>query len=324
MAPVFGHGRLRLYLLKLLDESPKHGYEIIQQLKERFSGLYAPSAGTVYPRLSRLESEGLIRHESDERGRKVYHITAAGRAELEARAEDMAALESEIRASVRDLAAEIRDEVKESARHIQEELQKAAQEAQSTSSGAKAASSAAGASHCGPSRHPVPAGDRSDRSERDDDRGSWGKDDWREWKRAQHDWKEQWKDQWAAQWKDQWAAQWRDHWQDEAAKWKRMAEESVDDWTGRRSRDREDRDRDDRDDRERDDRGGDRGDRERDDRGDREQFDELRSSFLRFRDEVRSMARERRPDSPVSPDQMAAAREVLERAARELREIFRG
>ena len=238
MAPVFGHGRLRLYLLKLLDESPKHGYEIIQQLKERFSGLYAPSAGTVYPRLSRLESEGLIRHESDERGRKVYHITAAGRAELEARAEDMAALESEIRASVRDLAAEIRDEVKESARHIQEELQKAAQEAQSSSSGATAApSAAAGAAGCGPSgRHPVPTGDRSDRSDRDEDRGSWGKDDWREWKRAQHDWKEQWKDQWAAQWKDQWAAQWRDHWQDEAAKWKRMAEESVDDWTGRRSR----------------------------------------------------------------------------------------
>ena len=65
MPPVFGHGRLRLYLLKLLDESPRHGYEIIQQLKERFDGLYAPSAGTVYPRLSRLESEGLIRHETD-------------------------------------------------------------------------------------------------------------------------------------------------------------------------------------------------------------------------------------------------------------------
>src|SRR5579859_7977514 len=159
MAPVFGHGRLRLYLLKLLAESPKHGYEIIQQLKERFSGLYAPSAGTVYPRLSRLESEGLIRHESDERGRKVYHITAAGRGELEARAEDMSALESEIRASVRDLAAEIRDEVKESARHIQEELQKAAQEAQSSSSG-KAAGPAAAARSGGAreARWPVPGG----------------------------------------------------------------------------------------------------------------------------------------------------------------------
>jgi len=40
MTPVFGHGRLRLYLLKLLDESPRHGYEIIQQLRERFAGLY--------------------------------------------------------------------------------------------------------------------------------------------------------------------------------------------------------------------------------------------------------------------------------------------
>jgi len=126
MAPVFGHGRLRLYLLKLLAESPKHGYEIIQQLKERFQGLYAPSAGTVYPRLSRLESEGLIRHETDERGRKVYHITDAGRTELAARADDMDALETEIRESVSSLAEEIRDEVKESARHIQEELRAAA------------------------------------------------------------------------------------------------------------------------------------------------------------------------------------------------------
>src|SRR5256885_3317981 len=134
MAPVFGHGRLRLYLLKLLAESPKHGYEIIQQLKERFQGRYAPSAGTVYPRLSRLESEGLIRHETDERGRKVYHITDAGRAELEARADDMAALEAEILESVSSLAEEIRDEVKESARHIQEELRAAAAEAREESS----------------------------------------------------------------------------------------------------------------------------------------------------------------------------------------------
>jgi DNA-binding PadR family transcriptional regulator len=266
MAPVFGHGRLRLYLLRLLDESPKHGYEIIQQLKERFEGLYAPSAGTVYPRLSRLESEGLIRHETDERGRKVYHITDAGRAELAARADDMAALETEIRASVSNLAEEIRDEVKESARHIQEELRAAAKEAQSSASKRPATAS---------------RGDRDDRSE-------WSKDDWRDWKRAQHDWKEQWK--------DQWAAQWREHWQDEAARWKRVAEDSVDDWTGRRSRDRDDR----------------------------EQLDELRATFLHFRDEVRTMARDRRPDLPVTSEQLEQAREVLERAARELRDIFRG
>ncbi|NUP41901.1 MAG: helix-turn-helix transcriptional regulator, partial [Streptomyces sp.] len=74
MAPVFAHGRLRLYLLKLLDESPRHGYEVIRLLEERFHGLYAPSAGTVYPRLAKLEKEGLVTH-STEGGRKIYALT---------------------------------------------------------------------------------------------------------------------------------------------------------------------------------------------------------------------------------------------------------
>ena len=81
MSPVFGHGHLRLYLLSLLDESPKHGYELIQALEERFGGTYVPSAGTIYPRLGKLEEEGLVTKSAD--GRKtVYAITDAGRAEL--------------------------------------------------------------------------------------------------------------------------------------------------------------------------------------------------------------------------------------------------
>ena len=89
MSPaVFGHGRLRLYLLKLLDESPRHGYDVIRELEDRFLGLYSPSAGTVYPRLARLESEGLVTHEVTD-GRKVYSITAAGRAELAARSGEL-------------------------------------------------------------------------------------------------------------------------------------------------------------------------------------------------------------------------------------------
>ena len=81
MSPVFGHGRLRLYLLKLLDESPRHGYDVIRALEDRFLGLYAPSAGTVYPRLSRLESEGLVT--VGRRGRPQglsHHRGRAGRA----------------------------------------------------------------------------------------------------------------------------------------------------------------------------------------------------------------------------------------------------
>ncbi|MGI5214558.1 PadR family transcriptional regulator [Plantactinospora sp. CA-290183] len=102
MSGVFGHGRLRLHLLTLLDAGPRHGYELIRVLEERFLGHYAPSAGTIYPRLRRLEVEGLVTHHAAG-GRKVYQITEAGRAELRQRADEVAALESEIRTSVADL-----------------------------------------------------------------------------------------------------------------------------------------------------------------------------------------------------------------------------
>lgn len=74
--PVFAHGHLRLYLLSLLAEQPQHGYELIQSLGERFGGTYVPSAGTIYPRLAKLQEEGLVTKESDGR-RTVYAITAA-------------------------------------------------------------------------------------------------------------------------------------------------------------------------------------------------------------------------------------------------------
>ncbi|MGK5731205.1 helix-turn-helix transcriptional regulator [Streptomyces sp. URMC 124] len=125
MPPVFAHGRLRLYLLKLLDEAPRHGYEIIRLLEERFQGLYAPSAGTVYPRLAKLEAEGLVTH-TTEGGRKVYAITAAGRAELAGRQGELAELELEIRESVAALAADIREDVRGAAGDLRRQMQEAA------------------------------------------------------------------------------------------------------------------------------------------------------------------------------------------------------
>jgi DNA-binding PadR family transcriptional regulator len=127
VSPVFGHGRLRLYLLKLLDESPRHGYDVIRELEDRFMGLYSPSAGTVYPRLARLEAEGLVTHEVSE-GRKVYQITDAGRAELAERQGDLDDLEQEIAGSVRDLATEIRSEVRGSVADLRSELKAAAKD----------------------------------------------------------------------------------------------------------------------------------------------------------------------------------------------------
>ena len=126
--PVFAHGSLRLYLLALLDEQPRHGYELIQALSERFGGTYSPSAGTIYPRLSKLEEEGLVTKRSD--GRKsVYEITEAGRAELESRRHELDDIEDEVTDSVRRLAQGVRAEVDEAMRSLRAELASAAREA---------------------------------------------------------------------------------------------------------------------------------------------------------------------------------------------------
>jgi DNA-binding PadR family transcriptional regulator len=125
VSPVFRHGRLRLYLLKLLDEAPRHGYEVIRLLQDRFLGVYAPSPGTIYPRLARLEEEGLVTHDEAD-GRKVYRITDKGREELRARYDDLAELEEEITASVRDIAQEVSEDVRATVRSLREELTSAA------------------------------------------------------------------------------------------------------------------------------------------------------------------------------------------------------
>jgi len=127
MTNVFSHGRLRLYLLKLLADSPRHGYELIRLLEDQFLGRYAPSAGTIYPRLARLEAEGLVTH-SQQGGRKVYAITPAGRDELARRSGELAELEAAIRDSVRGMAAEIRAEVRDVARDLKGEFRRAARE----------------------------------------------------------------------------------------------------------------------------------------------------------------------------------------------------
>jgi DNA-binding PadR family transcriptional regulator len=127
MTPVFRHGRLRLYLLRLLDEEPRHGYEVIRLLRDRFMGVYAPSPGTIYPRLARLEEEGLVTHD-EENGRKVYRITEAGREELRNRGDELDELEEELSASVSDIVREVREDVRDTVRSLREELTRAARE----------------------------------------------------------------------------------------------------------------------------------------------------------------------------------------------------
>ena len=80
---VFEQGDLKYVILRLLSEKPRHGYEIIKELEERFGGSYAPSAGTVYPTLSLLEDLGYASVTPEEGGKKVYSITPEGEKYLE-------------------------------------------------------------------------------------------------------------------------------------------------------------------------------------------------------------------------------------------------
>jgi DNA-binding PadR family transcriptional regulator len=127
VSPIFRHGRLRLYLLKLLDEAPRHGYEVIRLLQDRFMGVYSPSPGTIYPRLARLEDDGLVTHDEVD-GRKVYRITEKGREEIRSRLDDLAELEDELTESVRDIAREVSEDVRDTVRSLREEITWAARD----------------------------------------------------------------------------------------------------------------------------------------------------------------------------------------------------
>ena len=82
MGRIFEQGDLKYVILRLLEEKPRHGYEIIKELEDRFGGAYSPSPGTVYPTLTMLEDLGYAKAAQDEGGRKVYEITAEGSAYL--------------------------------------------------------------------------------------------------------------------------------------------------------------------------------------------------------------------------------------------------
>lgn len=133
MSAMFAHGSLRLYLLSLLAERPRHGYELIQALSDRFGGTYSPSAGTIYPRLAKLEEEGLVTKQAD--GRKtVYEITDAGRAELLARDGELGAIEDEVTDSVRRLADQVRTGVNAAMKTLRADLASAARQARGAAS----------------------------------------------------------------------------------------------------------------------------------------------------------------------------------------------
>lgn len=80
---MFEGGELRLVLLKLIADQPRHGYELIKAVEELTDGDYAPSPGIVYPTLTMLEDMGLIREQKSKDSKKVFEATDDGRAHLE-------------------------------------------------------------------------------------------------------------------------------------------------------------------------------------------------------------------------------------------------
>ncbi|MFN8169249.1 MAG: PadR family transcriptional regulator [Candidatus Nanopelagicales bacterium] len=86
-----GRGDVRTAILALLADGPRHGYQIIQDITERSEGAWRPSPGSVYPALAALQDEGLVDDEKVE-GRRVFSLTDAGRAHVEERADELAAV----------------------------------------------------------------------------------------------------------------------------------------------------------------------------------------------------------------------------------------
>lgn len=86
---MFKPGELRLVLLKLIADQPRHGYDLITSIEEMTHGAYAPSPGVVYPTLTMLEDTGFIAEQQSEGTRKAYAATEEGRAHLDERCEEV-------------------------------------------------------------------------------------------------------------------------------------------------------------------------------------------------------------------------------------------
>ena len=80
---MFDHGELRLVVLALIAERPRHGYEIIKEIEDRVAGTYSPSPGVIYPTLTMLEELGHATV-TESAGKKLYAITDEGQAYLAA------------------------------------------------------------------------------------------------------------------------------------------------------------------------------------------------------------------------------------------------
>lgn len=98
---MFGHGDLKLLLLALIEQQPRHGYEMIRMIEDMFHGHYTPSPGAVYPTLNMLEDMGHAEVALEQGNRKLYSITEAGREFLDENREAVEAMTERTRHSAR-------------------------------------------------------------------------------------------------------------------------------------------------------------------------------------------------------------------------------
>ena len=98
---MLGHGDLKLLLLALIEQQPRHGYELIRTIEEMFLGQYSPSPGAIYPTLTMLEELGYASVENEQGGRKLYAITDEGRAYLDTQRAAVEAIIERTRESAR-------------------------------------------------------------------------------------------------------------------------------------------------------------------------------------------------------------------------------
>lgn len=96
---MFEQGHLKLLVLSLLQEQPRHGYELIKAIEELAGGDYTPSPGVIYPTLTLLEETGLVNVVNEAGGKKQYGITAAGTELIKGEAQTIAAIRARLAAT---------------------------------------------------------------------------------------------------------------------------------------------------------------------------------------------------------------------------------
>ncbi|HUX34723.1 MAG TPA: PadR family transcriptional regulator [Gemmatimonadaceae bacterium] len=118
MGRMFEQGDLKFVILQLLDEKPRHGYDIIKALEERSNGAYSPSPGTVYPTLTLLEEMGYATATAEEGGKKVFEITPEGKKHLAENSSTVDSIFERIQEAVEPFFSSSMGDVRTAMRHL--------------------------------------------------------------------------------------------------------------------------------------------------------------------------------------------------------------